>query len=120
MLLARFGPDKGDWTLAVTHLSLGVTSRRVQLTFLAELLSDCQRLVLMGDFNCAAEAAEMQVLYRRTRLRPPPHKPPTFPSWAPSRGLDHVLSGGLALEQYRTVVAAGSDHLGVAAEVRLH
>lgn len=117
VLLARFGQGDDSWLLAVTHLSLGARSRQLQLDFLAELLGDAGRVVLMGDFNCSPEAPEMQVLYRRTRLQPPPRPVSTFPSWAPQRSLDHLLCAGFQVREYRALPAAGSDHLAVAAEI---
>jgi endonuclease/exonuclease/phosphatase family metal-dependent hydrolase len=60
----------------------------------------------------------MRALYRRTCLRPPPKPLPTFPSWAPERPLDHILTGGLEVLDYRTAPAAGSDHLAVAIELK--
>ena len=114
VLLAKFGEGADAWQLAITHLSLGARSRHLQLAFLAELLADAPRLVLMGDFNCPADAPEMQVLYRRTTMRPPPQKTPTFPSWAPDRALDHILVGGFDSVDYRALPAAGSDHMAVA------
>ena len=119
VLLARFGEGDQSWDLAVTHLSLGAKSRMLQLGFLAELLSDSPRLVLMGDFNCDFDAPEMRALYRETALVPPTERICTFPSWAPMRCLDHVLVGGLAVRDYRAVPAAGSDHMAVAVEVTL-
>ena len=118
VLLAKFGSGEAAWQLAITHLSLGARSRQLQLSFLAELLADAPRLVLMGDFNCPADAPEMQSLYRHTRLQPPQSQPATFPSWSPARALDHVLCAGFELLSYRTMVAAGSDHLAVAVEVQ--
>lgn len=114
VLMAKFGEGDASWQLAITHLSLGTRSRHLQLAFLAELLADAPRQVLMGDFNCPADAAEMQVLYRRTALRPPPTKVATFPSWLPVRSLDHILTAGFASIDYRALPAAGSDHLAVA------
>jgi endonuclease/exonuclease/phosphatase family metal-dependent hydrolase len=117
VLIAKFGSGDAAWHLAITHLSLGAKSRELQLGFLAELLADKPRLVLMGDFNTPADAPEMRVLYRRTRLRPPPQPLPTFPSWAPERPLDHILTGSFEVLDYRTAPAAGSDHLAVAIEL---
>ena len=114
VLWSRFGKGKHAWVLAVTHLSLGPKSREVQLDFLAELLQDQPRAVLMGDFNCDPSAPEMQRLYRKTRLTPPATCVPTFPSWAPDRALDHILTAGFQVEDYRSVPAAGSDHLAIA------
>jgi endonuclease/exonuclease/phosphatase family metal-dependent hydrolase len=114
VLWSRFGKGKKSWVLAVTHLSLGPKSRMQQLGFLAELMQDESRIVLMGDFNCDPSAREMQELYRKTRLEPPALCIPTFPSWAPDRSLDHVLTAGFHVDDYRAVPAAGSDHLAVA------
>jgi len=117
VLLSRFGNGKDSWLLAVTHLSLGPRSRHMQISFLAELLAHEPRLVLMGDFNCDPEAAEMRLLYKRTRLTPPAICVPTFPSWAPERALDHILIAGFGVSEYRALPAAGSDHLAVAVEL---
>jgi endonuclease/exonuclease/phosphatase family metal-dependent hydrolase len=118
VLLSRFGTGDDSWLLAVTHLSLGPKSRHLQLSFLAELLSGEERVVLMGDFNCDPHAAEMRPIYQRTRLAPPPESLPTFPSWAPQRALDHVLTAGFKVVNYRALPAAGSDHLAVAVELQ--
>ncbi len=114
VMLACFGEGERAWTLAVTHLSLGAASRRQQIGFLAELLAEHPRAVLMGDFNCRADATEVEALYRNTALMPPPAPLPTFPSWAPKRSLDHVFTAGFRVSDYRAVPAAGSDHLAVA------
>ena len=118
VLIARFGEGESSWRLAITHLSLGVRSRRMQLGFLADLLADDRRLVLMGDFNCAASAPEMFVLYQRTRLAEPVNGPPSFPSWAPDRALDHILVAGFQVDDYVALAAAGSDHLAIAVSLR--
>ena len=117
VLLSRFGKGKDSWLLAVTHLSLGPKSRHMQLGFLAELLADEKRVALMGDFNCDPDTSEMRMLYKRTRLTPPALCLPTFPSWAPDRALDHVLTAGFEVTNYRAMPAAGSDHLAVAVEL---
>ena len=108
------------WQLAITHLSLGAKSRELQLGFLAELLANEKRVVLMGDFNCPHDAAEMRHLYKKTNLRPPPKPVHTFPSWSPDRALDHVLTAGFDVHEYQAVPAAGSDHMAVAVELTPH
>lgn len=113
VLLANFGEGEQAWQLAITHLSLGARSRQLQLAFLGELLADQKRLVLMGDFNCDPDVPEMKVLYQRTRLQPPATCLPSFPSWAPVRALDHILTAGFTTTDYCVVPAAGSDHLAV-------
>lgn len=118
VLLARFGDGDQGLTVAVAHLSLGTQSRRAQLAYLAELLSDHEHAVLMGDFNCMPDRPEMQPLYRHTRLQPPTSSVPTFPSWRPQRAIDHILvTDTLGLVGARAFPAAFSDHLALSVEL---
>ncbi|MGN0860253.1 MAG: endonuclease/exonuclease/phosphatase family protein [Stenotrophomonas sp.] len=118
LLLARFGNGDSGLTVAVAHLSLGAGSRMAQLDFIAEVLSDHPNSVLMGDFNCDADRPEMQSLYRKTRLQPPGCLVPSFPSWGPTRQIDHILvSDSLQVVTTQAVAAANSDHLAVAMEL---
>jgi endonuclease/exonuclease/phosphatase family metal-dependent hydrolase len=120
LLLARFGPGSAGLTVAVAHLSLGAGSRAVQLDFIAELLSDHPNAVLMGDFNCVADRPEMQSLYRHTTLQPPGCLVPSFPSWGPTKQIDHILvSDSLKVVDTHAVAAAFSDHLAVAMQLEV-
>lgn len=119
-LWARFGEELGGLVLVVSHLSLGIQARIAQISFLGELLSDTPRVVLMGDFNCLPDARELQPLYARTRLSPGAQPIATFPSWRPRRAIDHILaSDDLTVTQRWRLNEPLSDHLGVAAELRL-
>jgi len=118
VLLARFGDDADSLTIAVAHLSLGAQSRASQLAFIAELLHGHPHAVLMGDFNCDLDRPEMAALFRRTRLQPPAHAVPTFPSWRPQRAIDHILLGdGLTRHHACALPAAQSDHLALSLEL---
>jgi endonuclease/exonuclease/phosphatase family metal-dependent hydrolase len=118
VLLARFGDGDQGLVVAVAHLSLGSTSRRAQLAFIAELLAEHPHAVLMGDFNCVPDRPEMELLYNHTYLRPPAFCVPTFPSWRPQRAIDHILvSEKLAFADARAIPAAFSDHLALAMSI---
>ena len=119
VLLARFGEGDAAWHVAVTHLSLSAKARRVQIAYLAELLSEKKRLVLMGDFNCDLLAPEMSRLFQFTQLEIPERVLPTFPSWDAKRPIDHILVGGLKSDNYQTHVAAGSDHLAISLDIEV-
>ena len=120
VLLARYGKGHDALTVAVAHLSLGIQSRVLQLDFIADLLRDRPHVVLMGDFNCPHDSPELQVLFDRTRLARPSQPQPTFPSWRPQRAIDHILvSDGIGIERMWTLPAAFSDHLPLAAEIRV-
>ncbi len=119
-LLARYGQGSDALVVVVAHLSLGVKSRLAQLSFIAELIEDAPRALLMGDFNCEPLCAEMQSLYRRTRLLPPEQTLPSFPSWRPKRAIDHILvSEGIQVQRRWLLEGAPADHLPVAAEIEV-
>ncbi len=119
-LLARYRLDSHTLTLVVAHLSLGPQARARQLDFIAELLHDRRHAVLMGDLNCAWPGRELERLFARTRLQVPADTPPTFPSWRPRRAIDHILAAdGIQVLRRWTPDTAVSDHLPLAAEIRL-
>lgn len=119
-LWARFGSGDEELIVVIAHLSLGPAARRRQLAFIAELIGHHPRTVLMGDLNCALETREMKSLLSATALQPAAEPPPTFPSWSPRRAIDHILvSPGLEIEQMWTLPHPVSDHLPLAASIKL-
>jgi endonuclease/exonuclease/phosphatase family metal-dependent hydrolase len=119
-LWARFGSGDSELIVVIAHLSLGPAARRRQLTFIAELIGRHPRTVLMGDLNCALETREMKSLVDATNLKPAKEPPPTFPSWRPRRAIDHILvSPGLEIEKLWTLPHPVSDHLPLAAIIRM-
>lgn len=120
VLLARYGTGRESLTVAIAHLSLGVPSRLRQIGFIAELLHDRPNVILMGDLNCPPGGPEFRTLFTQTALVPPVDPRPTFPSWRPQRAIDHILvSSGLSIERMWTLPTAFSDHLPLAAEIRV-
>ena len=119
-LLARFGEGPEALAVMIAHLSLSAPARAKQLGFIAEVLQDYPHAVLMGDLNTDLRSAEMKHLFARCGLVRPPQPPATFPSWKPSRALDHILtSEALQLDKVWVLPQAFSDHLPLAAEIRL-
>ena len=120
-LWVRFGKKDRALIVVIAHLSLGAAARKRQLAFLAELMSHHDNVVLMGDLNCTAHSNELKPLFRHTALAPPAESSPaTFPSWRPRRAIDHILvSAGIEIENLWTLPHPVSDHLPLAAHVRL-
>lgn len=119
-LWARFGSDADALVVVIAHLSLGQVARARQLAFIAELIGRHPHAVLMGDLNTSARSKELDLLYARTALARPDESPATFPSWKPIRALDHILvSKSLAIERLWALPHPVSDHLPIAARVRL-
>lgn len=119
-LLARFGEGPDALAVMIAHLSLSAPARARQLGFIAERLQDFPHAVLMGDLNTEEGSAEMRQLFTRCSLQPPAHTTPTFPSWKPRRSLDHILtSPAIHVDRIWTLPQTFSDHLALAAEIRL-
>jgi endonuclease/exonuclease/phosphatase family metal-dependent hydrolase len=119
-LLVRYGAGAEALAVMIAHLSLSAQARARQLAFIGEVLHDYPNAMLMGDLNTDATSAEMQPLFARCALQPPAQPTPTFPSWKPRKALDHILlSSSLQLERVWTLPQAFSDHLPLAAEIRL-
>ena len=119
-LWARFGSGDDALIVVIAHLSLGAVARTRQLGFLAELIGAHRHVVLMGDLNTSAHGAEFDALYARTALVRPDEVPATFPSWRPTRAIDHILvSRSLEVERRWALPHPVSDHLPIAAQIRL-
>ena len=119
-LWTRFGSGADSLVVVIAHLSLGQVARARQLGFLAELIGNHPNAVLMGDLNTNARSAELDLLYARTSLVRADDPPATFPSWRPTRAIDHILvSAPLTVERRWALPHLVSDHLPIAATVRL-
>ena len=119
-LLAKFGSGEHALAVMIAHLSLSASARARQLAFIAELLQDFPHAVLMGDLNSEPESPEMRELFAKSTLQPPTRSTLTFPSWKPRRALDHILtSPAIQVDRVWALPKAFSDHLPLAAEIRL-
>ncbi len=103
----------------VTHLSLDLGQRGKQIDAIAEIIGACDvPTLLAGDFNVSRED-ELDLL-SGTALQKAASAP-TFPSWKPTRALDHLFfSRHFQVERvYAFDAFRFSDHLPLVAEVRL-
>ena len=120
VLDVRFGSGPDALHVLILHMALGRRGRLRQIGFLAERVADYRHVILMGDLNCDSDSPEMAVLVETARLREPAPGLHTFPSWQPSRQLDHILvSSSIGVEQVEVLDYAFSDHLPIAMAVRL-
>ena len=119
-LWTRFGSGADELVVVIAHLSLGQVARVRQLAFLAELIGQHPNAVLMGDLNTPAQSRDLDLLYERTSLVRPHESPATFPSWRPTRAIDHILvSGSIEVEKRWALPHPVSDHLPIAARIRV-
>lgn len=107
-------------SIFVVHLALGRNTQRLQLDHLARLTLDDQPSLIVGDFNCEAPALRNHPALQRAGFWLPEAGPLTYPSWAPRRSIDHVLlSQHLLVDQLQALPQFFSDHLPLAASIRL-
>jgi endonuclease/exonuclease/phosphatase family metal-dependent hydrolase len=119
-LTVRFGRGKDSVVLMIVHLALGKRARMLQMGYIGEILSDYEHVIVMGDMNCASDSPEMNWLLKRTNLQEPEHGLHTFPSWRPSRNIDHILvSPTLEVNEVCVLNYPISDHLPIAMEIAL-
>lgn len=108
-----------DVAVFITHLSLSRGTRMAQMEYLVKLMQDCPSAVLMGDMNCTPDSPEMHMLLNNSRLVMAPHTPATFPSWKPTRSIDHILvSDDMLITDLVALQEPLSDHLAVQATIR--
>ncbi len=118
VLEVHYKVGERDLVVLVTHLSLSRRIRDYQVHYIADIVKQYRSVVLMGDMNCTLRAPEMRYLLDRTHLHGPENSPATYPSWKPSRAIDHILiSSDMKLNEISTIHEPLSDHLAVKATV---
>lgn len=106
-------------TVVNTHLSLDVRTQRAQLEYISGLITDKNRVIVMGDMNCRANAKHFNDFARAANLViKTTHDHKTYPSWKPKHGLDHILVSELYEQSQVTVHDVRlSDHLPVSIQI---
>ncbi len=116
----RYGRPDNPFVVLLVHLGLGRRARQRQMEYVAEIANRYRHVVVMGDFNCRANSPEMARLLRSTSLCDPEEELHTFPSWRPSRNIDHILvSDTIKAENIQTLPFTLSDHLPIAVDIEL-
>lgn len=119
-MVVRYGEPSNPLILVIAHLALGRRARSKQLEFISEILNCYQHVILMGDLNCQPDSTEMKHLMDTTNLLEPTHGLKTFPSWRPSKRLDHILaSPSLIIRNIQVLDHLMSDHLPIAVDLQL-
>lgn len=117
-LEVELGPEAGGLSLLLAHLSLGPFDRHQQLDYLSALVKKDRPTVLLGDLNCEPDILRAHQALAGCGICVPQQTPATFPSWRPSRRLDHILgSGHVAVQHLEALPTLLSDHLALAAEI---
>ena len=96
----------------------GRGARLSQMEFVSGLIKGYRNVIIMGDLNCGCSSQELSLLLRNADLRMPYSNLSTYPSWNPSRHLDHILvSPTIGIESVGVLNYPFSDHLPIAMEI---
>jgi len=122
LLVTELAHPEGPLTAAVTHFGLDPGERIRQAEVVAARLAGIDRLILVGDFNASHSEASLAPLRARlvdaaVALGRAPLR--TYPSDAPTIGIDHVLLGpGMPPpRRVEAIPADASDHLPVVVDL---
>lgn len=119
-IMARYGEGEAAITIFVLHLALSKRARLSQLDFISDYVNESSHAILMGDLNCKADSDEMNLLFRKTRLRRSIAECHTFPSWRPLQPIDHILvTPELNVLEVKALPNAYSDHLPLVMDIVL-
>ncbi|SFU92951.1 Metal-dependent hydrolase, endonuclease/exonuclease/phosphatase family [Halomonas korlensis] len=117
---ARFGEGSDALHLFVAHLALSHRGRVRQLDYLSEIIQPLRHVVVMGDLNCTPEQLHGHGRFCASLPLHPVRQMLSYPSWQPSRALDHILlSDSLEADEVRVLDHLFSDHLPIAVDVKL-
>ena len=116
----RFGPSKKPLIILLVHLGLGKRARLRQLEYISELINRNQHVIIMGDFNCAAQSDEIESLLHKTHLCEPIDNLHTYPSWRPVHNIDHIMvTPGIGINDVQVLDNSSSDHLPIMVEIEV-
>ena len=119
-LVSWFGSGEQSLMVVNLHLALSRRARGVQLGYVRELIEQQRHVVIMGDMNTHLDQLLVNSPLAGAGLYAPDASTPTYPSWRPSRAIDHILlSPELRVKQVEALPATSSDHLPLAVEIQL-
>jgi endonuclease/exonuclease/phosphatase family metal-dependent hydrolase len=119
-LSVSFGNPEDPLVLIMAHLSLSRSARRVQMEYLGGIMSGYRNVIFMGDLNCSPQSRELSRFLGETGLSMPYSNLFTYPSWNPTKHLDHILvSPGICVGSVKVLECPFSDHLPMTMEVTL-
>ena len=119
-IVARFGNKSEPLTVIMLHLALSQRARKIQLSYIRDVVQSSQHVVLMGDMNTHADQLLNDSPLKDTGLYAAHWGKNTFPSWRPKRSLDHILiSPSIMVNKFGVLNTPISDHLPVAVEIEI-
>lgn len=118
-IVAKYGDADNTLVMVGLHLALSEKTRFRQLAYVRELIQHHEHVIVMGDMNCRSDQI-IQTPLRDTHLLPIIGEHHTYPSWRPTRNIDHILvSPSLKINHVKVLDFDYSDHRPIAMEIQL-
>lgn len=118
-IVAKYGTPQETLVLVGLHLALSERARFRQLDYVKEVIQHHEHVIVMGDMNCRSEQI-IDTPLRDTHLTQVHGDHHTYPSWNPTRNIDHILvSPSLKINHVKVLDYDYSDHRPIAMEVSL-
>jgi len=117
LLTAKINWQGHNVTVGVTHLGLTVKARQKQLDAIHDLFEREDSVILMGDFNASLVNPQIQKFLKNGKWISNTSKVQTYPSWKPSKDIDHIFLKGWKFQDYSATRWGQSDHLAVRAKI---
>ncbi len=118
-IVAKYGTPEHTLVLVGLHLALSERGRFRQLDYVREIIHQHPHVVVMGDMNCRADQISNTPL-KDTALIQLPEDLHTYPSWNPTRNIDHILvTPSLKVNHVEVLDYDYSDHRPIAMEITL-
>ncbi len=118
-IVAKYGDADHTLVLVGLHLALSEKARFRQLDYVRELIQHHEHVIVMGDMNCRSDQI-IDTPLRDTHLTQVHGQHHTYPSWRPTRNIDHILvSPSLKINHVKVLDYDYSDHRPIAMEVQL-
>jgi len=119
-IVVRLGNGEHSLLVIVLHLALGARTQDRQLRYIRELIEHHPHAVLMGDMNNPLEHLLNRPALQGLGLVSAEQVMPTYPSWKPTRALDHILiTPSLEMRKVEVLDCMISDHRPIAMEIGL-
>ncbi len=118
---AHIGGGDQPLVIVVLHLSLGARGRGRQLRYIAQKVAHHRHVVVMGDMNGDGVEVSAHLQAGGLPVQPMSQPPLTFPSWNPSRSIDHILvTPSLTVQELEVLPYCYSDHLPIAMQIAIN
>lgn len=119
-LQVNFEAGSNQILVLSVHLSLSHKARKLQLKYIAELLTEIPFFIIMGDMNCPTHKVSQEFESLGLKVQQGRQASPTFPRWKPKHCFDQIwVSQSLNIIKTEVLDLGVSDHRPISMEIEI-